>query len=140
MEQEQEQEQDQGAVKLGRGTPESAAWFREQLAELGLSQAALARELAGRGDDRVFDTILRTLRRMAGGGARVSGEMRGFLGLLKDHQELKLQMEQLKAGKMHTGDATPSGDVDTTEQTVGRVQRSQDEVRQALRILADHVG
>lgn len=67
----------------GRGSPESAAWFREKLSSLGLGQSALARLMLASGDDRQMNTILRTLSRMANGEARVSGEMRALLGLLE---------------------------------------------------------
>jgi len=67
----------------GRGSPESATWFREMLAELEMSQSALARLMIEQGDDRQLTTILRSLSRMASGAARVSGEMRALLGTLK---------------------------------------------------------
>lgn len=66
----------------GRGSPESAAWFRAKLAELGLTQTSLARLMIERGDDRQLMTIQRTVGRMATGHARVSGEMRALLGTL----------------------------------------------------------
>lgn len=66
----------------GRGTAESAKWFRDKLDELQLGHAALARLMLANGDDRQLATILRTLGRMASGEARVSGEMRALLGLL----------------------------------------------------------
>ncbi len=71
----------------GRGSPESAAWFREKLRILGLGQSALARLMLASGDDRQMNTILRTLSRMANGEARVSGEMRALLGLLEQAQQ-----------------------------------------------------
>ena len=66
----------------GRGSAESAAWFRDKLAALGISQSALARLMLEHGDDRQKATILRSLSRMASGEARVSGEMRALLGTL----------------------------------------------------------
>jgi hypothetical protein len=79
---------EQDAVTLetatpGRGTPESAAWFREQLEALGVGNSALARAMIENGDDRRFDTIVRGLRRMATGEARVSGEMRASLTMMR---------------------------------------------------------
>ena len=68
----------------GRGSPESAAWFRSKLEQLDLGQSDLARRMIAAGDDRQFDTILRSLRRMASGEARVSGEMRALLCLLAE--------------------------------------------------------
>lgn len=64
------------------GTPESAAWFRAQLAELGLTQSSFARWLQEHGDDRRLGTILRHVQRMANGEARVSGEMRVILTMM----------------------------------------------------------
>jgi len=69
----------------GRGTPESAAWFREQLEALGIGNSALARAMIENGDDRQFDTIVRGLRRMATGEARVSGEMRALLTMMRSN-------------------------------------------------------
>jgi hypothetical protein len=43
----------------GRGTPESPAWFREQLEALGIGNSALARAMVENGDDRQLDTIVR---------------------------------------------------------------------------------
>ena len=69
----------------GRGIPESAAWFREQLEALGIGNSALARAMIENGDDRQFDTIVRGLRRMATGKARVSGEMRALLTMMRSN-------------------------------------------------------
>ncbi len=74
---------EQEMITPGRGSAESAAWFRAQLAALGVGQSALARFMLEHGDDRQFGTILRSLARMATGEARVSGEMRVMLDLLK---------------------------------------------------------
>jgi hypothetical protein len=74
---------EQETTTPGRGSPESAAWFRDRLARLGMSQAALARLMLERGDDRQSATILRSISRMASGDARVSGEMRALLGTLE---------------------------------------------------------
>lgn len=65
-----------------KGTPEGAAWFRDQLAELEMTQAELARLMKRKGDDRQPDTIARNIRRMATGEARVSGEMRVILYMM----------------------------------------------------------
>jgi hypothetical protein len=67
----------------GRGSAQSAAWFREKLAALEISQSGLARLMLERGDDRQMATILRSLGRMASGEARVSGEMRALPGTLE---------------------------------------------------------
>ena len=64
------------------GTPESAAWFRARLVELGETQGSLCRLLMRLGDDRKERTILRHLGRMANGEARVSGEMKALLGMI----------------------------------------------------------
>jgi hypothetical protein len=65
------------------GSPESAAWFRAQLAELGQTQSGFAKWLEKRGDDRKPATILRHVQRMANGEARVSGEMRVILSMMQ---------------------------------------------------------
>jgi hypothetical protein len=65
------------------GSPESAAWFRAQLAELGQTQTSFAKWLEKRGDDRKPATILRHVQRMANGEARVSGEMRVILSMMQ---------------------------------------------------------
>ena len=66
-----------------RGTAESAAWFREALAELGETQASMARLMKREGDDRQPETIARHMRRMTTGEARVSGEMRVILTMMR---------------------------------------------------------
>jgi hypothetical protein len=65
------------------GTAESAAWFREALAELGETQASMARLMKREDDDRQPETIARHMRRMATGEARVSGEMRVILTMMR---------------------------------------------------------
>ena len=65
-----------------RGSAESAAWFHQQLDNLGLGQSELARKMLELGDDRKFDRILRNIQRMANGDARVSGEMRVMLAMM----------------------------------------------------------
>jgi hypothetical protein len=69
--------------KPARGTAESAAWFREALAEIGETQASMARLMKRKGDDRQPETIARHMRRMATGEARVSGEMRVILTMMR---------------------------------------------------------
>jgi len=65
------------------GSPESAAWFRAELDALGMTQTGLAKWLQKRGDDRKPATILRHVQRMANGEARVSGEMRVILSMMR---------------------------------------------------------
>ena len=69
--------------KVARGTPESAAWFRAALVEIGETQSSLAKLMKRCGDDRQPRTILRNMQRMALGEARVSGEMRVVLHFLR---------------------------------------------------------
>jgi hypothetical protein len=69
--------------KPARGSPESAAWFRQALVDLGETQSSLARLMKRKGDDRQPNTILRTIQRMATGDARVSGEMRVILTMMQ---------------------------------------------------------
>ena len=56
--------------------------MRATLAELGLTQGALARHMKELGDDRDEKNILRSIQRMIAGDARVSGEMRALLGAI----------------------------------------------------------
>lgn len=65
----------------------SADWMRAQLAELGETQAGLARFLKRNGDDREITNIERSIRRMVAGDARVSGEMRAILGILRKRRQ-----------------------------------------------------
>ncbi len=79
-----------------RGTPESAAWFRAMLVEIGETQASLARLMKRKGDDRKLATIERNIRRIATGHARVSGEMRVVLTMMRSG---KRQAEKRAATK-----------------------------------------
>jgi hypothetical protein len=65
------------------GTPETAAWFRAELEALGQTQTGFAKWMQRRGDDRKPATILRHIQRMATGEARVSGEMRVILSMMR---------------------------------------------------------
>lgn len=62
---------------------DNGQWFKQQLVELGLTQASFGRLMVAHGDDRTIETIDRAIRRMANGTARVSGEMRVVLELLR---------------------------------------------------------
>lgn len=79
------------------GTAESAAWFREALAEIGESQTGLARWMQRLGDDRKPANILRSIQRMASGDARVSGEMRVLL-TLRRRKAVKARARQEAGG------------------------------------------
>lgn len=61
---------------------DDATWFREQLVELGHTQASFARLMVELGDDRSIETIDRAVRRLANGSVRASGEMRALIGAL----------------------------------------------------------
>jgi hypothetical protein len=80
-----DEDDDEPVEKRSRGplgSPESAAYFRAALTELGETMSGFARLMKRKGDDRQPDTILRNLRRMAAGDARVSGEMRVILTMM----------------------------------------------------------
>ena len=79
------------------GTPEGAAWFRAELAALGMTQSSFAKWLKRRGDDRKDATILRHVQRMANGEARVSGEMRVILSMMRAGAERKTKTAQRSA-------------------------------------------
>lgn len=65
------------------GRPESATWFRGQLEALNMTQRGFARWMRERGDDRKPEAIERHVRRMANGEARISGEMRVILAMMR---------------------------------------------------------
>lgn len=63
-----------------------AAKFREVIAGLELNQSRFAGLMSALGDRREMKTILRSIQRMAGEAARVSGEMQVILTLLEREQ------------------------------------------------------
>jgi hypothetical protein len=63
-----------------------AAEMRDRLNELSLNQTNLAQVMTELGDSREMKTILRSIQRMAGREARLSGEMQVILALLKREQ------------------------------------------------------
>lgn len=60
--------------------------FRDSLDDLGLNQSGLAGLMTELGDSREMKTILRSIQRMAGSEARLSGEMHVILTLLSREQ------------------------------------------------------
>lgn len=65
----------------------SAAAFRDRLDRLGLSQSALAREMARQGDPRPVPTILRSISNWARAEYAVPGEMWVVLTLMEHLME-----------------------------------------------------
>lgn len=65
------------------GTNSGAASFKAAIDTLDLNQSSFAGLLAELGDSRELKTILRSVQRMAGAEARVSGEMHVILTLLE---------------------------------------------------------
>lgn len=63
-----------------------AARLRDSLGLLNLNQSAFAGVMSELGDSREMKTILRSIQRMAGDEARLSGEMHVILTLLKREQ------------------------------------------------------
>ena len=94
--------------EMGKGTPESAAWFREALEELGETQASMARLMKRKGDDRQPQTIARNIRRMATGEARVSGEMRVILTMMKRAKDRAAKRVHDKAGDREVTSPPPT--------------------------------
>jgi len=90
--------------KPARGTPESAAWFRAELEALGETKASMARLMKRKGDDRAPNTIERHMQRMATGDARVSGEMRVILTMMRRAKE---RGERRTASKAAVRDQSP---------------------------------
>ena len=66
--------------------PEDAAQLRDSLDALSLNQTNLAQLMTELGDAREMKTILRSIQRMAGQEAKLSGEMQVILTLLKREQ------------------------------------------------------
>jgi hypothetical protein len=93
------------------GTPESAAWFRAELEALGQTKHGFAKWMKRRGDDRPPANILRHVQRMASGEARVSGEMRVILSMMRQGAA-----KAMKAKTRTAQDAAPS-DVSLGERT-----------------------
>jgi hypothetical protein len=89
--------ENQNNTGSSRGTPESAAWFRAELAEIGETQSGLARLMKRCGDDREQGNILRSIQRMAAGDARISGEMRVLLHFLRTGRRKRMEREQSAA-------------------------------------------
>jgi hypothetical protein len=69
------------------GTPDSANEFRAFLAEIGETQSSFAKTLKRIGDDRSPGTILRHIQRMATGEARISGEMRVIMAIMRNSRK-----------------------------------------------------
>ncbi|MBR0663994.1 hypothetical protein GXW71_06445 [Roseomonas hellenica] len=83
--------------KAPTGTPESAVLFTLQLTELGMSIADLARTMQRHGDDRPRENIETTLRRVAKGEARFSGELKALLGMMLRSQRRRMAKAAEKA-------------------------------------------
>jgi hypothetical protein len=66
---------------------QAAENLRTTLEALRETQYGLAKRLAELGDQRPFNTILRSIQRMAAGETRVSGEMQAILGMLIRERE-----------------------------------------------------
>lgn len=130
---------EQGTITPGRGSVESAAWFRARLDVLEMGQSELARTMKSRGDDRQFDTILRSLRRMASGDARVSGEMRVMLELLEHNQALQRLNVLLASGELRPWEDHGAGKVDTTAKSIGRVHLEQQSTADAIAVRASKI-
>lgn len=64
------------------------------LAGLGETQASMARLMLRNGDDRLPETVARNNRRIANGNARLSGEMRVVLTMLKRGKQKAIAREQ----------------------------------------------
>lgn len=66
---------------------QTAETLRTTLEALLETQYGLAKRLAELGDQRPFNTILRSIQRMAAGETRISGEMQAILGMLIRERE-----------------------------------------------------
>lgn len=116
----------------GRGSEESAAWFRAKLKELGIGQSALARRMIAAEDDRQFSTILRSISRMATGDARVSGEMRALLCVLGAMKTALREVEMLEGGEMTAHADDGAGQVDVTRAALDHARVRLSWIKQGL--------
>jgi hypothetical protein len=86
----------------------AAANFRATLEALRETQYGLAKRLAELGDQRPFNTILRSIQRTAAGETKVSGEMQAILGMLVRERErarvdaVRLEWSVSKSGVVTT--------------------------------------
>jgi hypothetical protein len=71
--------------------------IRELLSFMGLNQSRLAFRMKQLGDHRPTETILRGIQRMSNGDAKLSGEMRVLLNLLK-REYVRLGQAAIGAG------------------------------------------
>jgi hypothetical protein len=78
---------------------ESAAEFRAFLAEVGESHTGFARTMKRLGDDREKATIERHIQRMLAGQARVTGEMRVIMSIIRNARRKRRKAEAAKGGK-----------------------------------------
>jgi hypothetical protein len=92
------------------GTPESAAWFRAELEALGQTQTGFARWMQRRGDDRKPATIIRHIQRMASGEARVSGEMRVILSMMRKGAARAEKVAKARAAAEQSATELPAED------------------------------
>lgn len=76
-------------------TPAGGAKLRQDLANMSLNQSTLADLMAELGDKRELKSILRSIQRMAGEEARLSGEMHVILTLLlRQHRRARRLADQ----------------------------------------------
>jgi hypothetical protein len=76
-------------VKMSESITKPPYDLRAAIAGLELTLSGFARRLQELGDDRSHENILRSVQRMISGDARVSGEMRALIGLLKEAQAVQ---------------------------------------------------
>lgn len=80
-----------------------AAKFREAITGLELNQSRFAGLMNALGDRREMKTILRSIQRMAGEEARVSGEMQVILTLLEREQARAQRLVEATEWRERTG-------------------------------------
>ena len=79
----------------------SAAEFRAFLAEVGQTQSGLVRTLRRLGDHRAKNTIARHVQRLATGEARISGEMRVIMTIMRNSQRKRAESAAAAARASH---------------------------------------
>ena len=108
--------------------------FRDQLEELGLSQAGFARTMMALGDPSPFNVLLHWTQRMSVGLADSNNYAALVLQMLREKRAhravLRRSLELLLSGQMRSGQDVGRGWEDTTEASI--------EETRAQIALADH--
>jgi hypothetical protein len=78
------------------------------LAEIGQTKHGFARTLKRLGDTRIKDNIERHIQRIANGQARISGEMRVIMSIMRNAHRKRLKAAGQATGRAPKTDARPA--------------------------------